>query len=109
MEGNGICSAAFCESAALHKPSQAHCVRQLPRRGSFISANWQMPKSSPFGGAGTPLGVTERVQPAEGQQETFPQRRAFAESGAATAVFRYDPTCENATPERPQTLRCSEI
>ena len=31
-----------------------------------------MPKSSPFGGAGTPLGVTERVQPAEGQQEIFP-------------------------------------
>ena len=37
-----------------------------------------------------------------------PQRRAFAESGAANAVDHYDPTCENAMPERPQTLRhCS--
>ena len=45
--------------------------------------------SSPKGRAGA--GAPERVQPAEGQQETFPQRRAFAESGAATTVFRYDP------------------
>ena len=38
----------------------------------------------------------------------LPQRRAFAESGAANAVFLYDPTRENAMPERPQTLRhCS--
>ena len=54
VEGNGSCSAAFCESAALRgKPSQsAHCVRsQLPRRGSFIRADRQMAKSSPFGGA----------------------------------------------------------
>ena len=58
---NGSCSAAFCESAALRgmvcagwqreEPSQAHCVRQLPRRGSFISANRQMTKSSPFRGS----------------------------------------------------------
>ena len=53
----------------------------------------------PLGGAG------ERSEP----EGVTPQRRAFAESGAATAVFRYDPTCENGTPERPQTLRCSEI
>ena len=53
----------------------------------------------PLGGAG------ERCEP----EGVTPQRRAFAEGGAATAVFRYDPTCENGTPERPQTLRCSEI
>ena len=46
--------------------------------------------------------VTERASPLS------PQRRAFAESGAAAAVFLHDPTCENAMPERPQTLRhCS--
>ena len=46
--------------------------------------------------------VTERASPLS------PQRRAFAESGAAAAVFLPDPTCENAMPERPQTLRhCS--
>ena len=38
-----------------------------------------------------------------------PQRRTFAESGTANAVFLHDPTRENGTPERPQTLRCSEI
>ena len=43
------------------EPSQAHCVRQLPGRGCFICADRQMLKSSPFGGAGTPSGVTERV------------------------------------------------
>jgi len=53
----------------------------------------------PKGGAG------ERSEP----EGVIPQRRAFAESGAATAVFRYDLTCENGTPGRPQTLRCSEI
>ena len=37
-----------------------------------------------------------------------PQRRVFAENGAAAAVFLYDSTRENAMPERPQTLRhCS--
>ena len=53
----------------------------------------------PLGGAG------ERSEP----EGVTPQRRAFAESGAATAVFHYDPICENGTPERPQTLRCSKI
>ncbi len=37
-----------------------------------------------------------------------PPRCAFAESGAAAAVFLHDPSRENAMPERPQTLRhCS--
>ena len=39
----------------------------------------------------------------------FPQCRTFAESGAAATVCRYCPTCENGIPERPQTLRYSEI
>ena len=46
----------------------------------------------PLGGAG------ERSEP----EGVTPQRRAFVESGAATAVFRYDPACENGTPERIQ-------
>ena len=33
-----------------------------------------------------------------------PQRRAFAESGAATAVSLYDPSCENGFQESPQTF-----
>ena len=42
-------------------------------------------------------------------QNTDLQCHAFAESGAANAVCRHDPTCENGIPERPQTLRYSEI
>ena len=38
-----------------------------------------------------------------------PQRCAFAESGAANAVFRHDSSRENGIPERPQTLRYAEI
>mgnify|MGYP004713453185 CR=1 FL=1 len=41
--------------------------------------------------------------------QSFPQRRAFVESGAATAVFLHDSTRENGIPERPQTLRYSKI
>ena len=45
-------------------PSQAHCVRQLPRRGSFIGTNRQMTKSSPFRGSWqSRKALTERVQP----------------------------------------------
>ena len=38
-----------------------------------------------------------------------PQRRAFAESGTANAVFHYDPSRENGIAERPQALRYPEI
>ena len=38
-----------------------------------------------------------------------PQRRAFAESGAANAVSRSDPSRENGIAERPQALRYPEI
>ena len=38
-----------------------------------------------------------------------PQRRAFAESGAANATSHYDPSRENGIAERPQALRYSEI
>ena len=74
------------------KPSQSAPAGrvQLPRRGSFghllVST-----KSSHFGRAGER--APERVQPAEGWQKLSPQRRAFAESGAANAVSRYDPLC----------------
>ena len=37
----------------------------------------------------------------------FPQRRAFAESGAANAVFLYDPSREKAILENPR-LRSNE-
>ena len=40
---------------------------------------------------------------------SFPQRRAFAESGAANAVSLHDPTRENGIAERPQAFRYPEI
>ena len=43
------------------------------------------------------------------QAEAFPQCRAFAESGAASAAPLHDPSRENGIAERPQTLRYSEI
>ena len=43
------------------------------------------------------------------QAEASPQRRAFAESGAAPAISLYDPSRENGIAERPQALRYPEI
>ena len=38
-----------------------------------------------------------------------PQRRAFAESGAANAVFLYDPTCGNGVLKSPQAFQNPKI
>ena len=81
----------------------------FPLRGSFCHLPVCADKAPPFGGAGTPSGVTERVQPVEGLQKTFPQRRAFAESGAATAVSFHDPSREKAILENPQIFQNCEI
>ena len=58
------------------------------------------PKAVPLGKVASPQAMTEGV---------FPQRCAFAESGAVTAVFLHNSTRENGIPERPQTLRYSKI
>ena len=90
-------------------PSQASLRdASSPEGGSFIRADRKMPKSSPFGGAGCDhREQTERVQPAESLQKPFPQRRAFAESGAAPAVSLHDPSRENAfgAARRPRQTR----
>ena len=71
VKANGICSACFLRkqsrrgqffAAFSGQPSQAYFVRQLPRRGSFYHLSARMNKAPPFGGAGTPSGVTERVR-----------------------------------------------
>ena len=74
VAANGICIAAFCESAALRgkvfaefqraEPSQSSLRdASSPEGGSFISAYRQMRKSSPFGGAGCDhREQTERVR-----------------------------------------------
>ena len=45
----------------------------------------------------------------QGSSPAFPQRRAFAESGAANAVFLYDPSREKAILENPQIFQNCEI
>ena len=75
-------------------------------------------QSRPVGFANFPKGdgkpsqsapAPERVQPAEGWQKLSPQRRAFAESGAANVVSLYDPSHENGISEHPQSFRYPEI
>ena len=77
---------------------------QLPRRGSFlaITETYQMNDKSlrqccqaPPSGELASGSETERVPL---------QRRAFAESGAANAVFLYDPSREKGFQESPQTF-----
>ena len=75
---------------------RAHAVSPVTKVSNATRNFSVIAKSSPFGGSGTPSGVTERVQPVESLQKTFPQRRAFEESGAANAACLYDPSRENA-------------
>ena len=56
-----------------------------------------------------PLGEVDlRSKDGEGEP-AFPQRRAFAESGAASAASLYDPTRENGVQKRPQAFLNPEI
>ena len=57
------------------------------------------------------FGIAERLRafryPIFTGEDRVPQRRAFVESGAATAVFLYDLSCENGFQESPR-LRSNE-
>ena len=88
---------------------RAHAVSPVTKVSNATRNFSVIAKSSPFGGSGTPSGVTERVQPVESLQKTFPQRRAFAESGAAAAVSLHDPSREKAILENPQIFQNCEI
>jgi hypothetical protein len=59
------------------------------------------------------FGIAERLRafryPIFTGEDRVPKRRAFAESGAATAVFLYDLSCENGFQESPQTFLKPEI
>ena len=75
------------------KVQSARTRQRLPPRGSCQSRQ----------------ALTEGVQPACAKQCLLPQRRAFAESGAANAVFRYDPSREKAILENPQIFQNCKI
>ena len=84
-------------------PSQA-LTRQLPQRGSLwrnctlcnLTGDFPaMPRPLPLGE------VASRSDDGEGEPAA-PQRRAFAESGAAPAIFLYDPSREKVSRENPQ-------
>ena len=56
-----------------------------------------------------PLGEVDlRSKDGEGE-DARPQRRAFAESGAANAVCRYDPSREKAILENPQIFQNAKL
>ena len=66
-----------------------------------------MPETLPLQLKAVPLG---KVASPQAMPEGVPsQRRTFAESGAANAVFLHDLTCENGISERPQAFRYPEI
>ena len=75
------------------KVQSARTRQRLPPRGSCQSRQ----------------ALTEGVQPACAKQCLLPQRRAFAESGVASAASLHDPSRENGIAERPQALRYPEI
>ena len=103
-----------------NEPSQA-LPRQLPRRGSqavspvakVSDTIRNLPatqKAPPFGGAGIEQSeMTERASPLKFCKKLFPQRRAFAESGAANAVSRYDPSRENSVWSGPQAATNAKL
>ena len=82
----------------------------LPSQSKPVGfANFPKGDGKPSQSAPAGAGAPERVQPAEGWQKLSPQRRAFAESGAANVVSLYDPSHENGISERPQAFRYPEI
>ena len=91
-----------------HEPSQSPAVT-APPKGELLCICRQVEQNLPLSGE-----VDLRSKDGEGsarlrQAEAFPQCRAFAESGAASAAPIHDPSRENGIAERPQTLRYSEI
>ena len=118
-----------------NEPSQA-LPRQLPQRGSqavtfvakvlgsmskFPAVLLALPLRKDFPRAGgrcraaTKGGIWHRAAMTE---RVFPLKATFSfsaapplpqEAGAANAVCLYDPSRENGIPERPQTLRYSEL
>ena len=59
-----------------------------------------LPKAVPLGKVASPQAMTEGESP---------QRRAFAESGAANAAALHDPTCEKGIQKRPQAFLNPEL
>ena len=59
-----------------------------------------MPETLPLPLKAVPLGKV--ASPQAMPEGVPPQRRAFAESGAANAVYRYDPSREKVNRENPQ-------
>ena len=122
---NGICSAAFCESAALRlasSPSQAltrqippfvTCGDIFPRSGGSLSSKGEplavhanfisLPRPLPLGEVDANVVSRRRGRGCFSAAPPLPQ-----EAGAANAACHYDPTRENGIAERPQTLRYPE-
>ena len=88
VEGNGICSAAFCESAALRESFLALSGANAPAlpRGEPLAWRYSfrlkckvygLARASPFGRGGTAYAVTERASPFE----NFPTEKGCLPDG----------------------------
>ena len=86
-------------------PSFVTCGDTFPPRGEGFSGGWKASGSIARCAASPealPLGELARKR-LRGRGRC-PQRRAFAESGAANAVFRHDPTREKGIQKSPQAF-----
>ena len=86
---------------------RAHAVRPVTKVLDAIRNFPAMPKPPPFGEGGFAKQRRRGFSPLA-PSSASPQRRAFAESGAANAASGSDPSRENGIAERPQALRYPE-
>ena len=98
VKANDICSAAFCESAALRgtNPLRHRCAMPPPPKGggfALLIGRWQ--KAPPSGELANAVSL-RGFSPLKFCKNPYPQRRACTASGAATVVSRHDPSRENA-------------
>ena len=104
MEENGICSAAFCESAALREkhPLSLCCAKPAPPRGRLWALPETLPpppKAVPLGKVASPQAMTEGVTSG---QASFPVERAKLASVDWGSSF---PACIPSSPAIPNLHR----
>ena len=88
VKGNGSCSAAFCESAALGErlllsasglnPLRLCFANPPPPKGEVLLYLPEVAEKLPLRGSWHRAAMTERVQPAEILQKNFPRSTALS-------------------------------
>ena len=94
--------------AAGMNPLRLTTFASSPEGGAFGYLPVSTDKAPPSGELANAVSL-RGFRPLPSSANHLPQRRAFAESGAATAVSLYDPSRENGFQESPQTFLKPEI